>query len=354
MQLNIALNKLLDIVGGVSDVNPNFFVNKIASLKNATSADVSVVFDPEDVTIFDHNPESEIKLSRAGIILASKAFVEGRQYVLVEDPLEAYHKLTYFAKKRKGLFVDKSAALDETVILEDNVSIGAHTVVERGARIGEGSSVGAQVFIGSNVKIGSNVIIYPGVKILDDSIIGEKTIIHSGVVIGSDGFGYRITKSGLIKVPQIGKVIIGKNVEIGANCCIDKAAFDETVIGDGVKLDNQVHIAHNVHIGAHTAIIAQTAIGGSSRIGSGCMIGGQVAIKDHVTVGNGVKIVSKAGVLKNVPDGSIVAGVPAISFDKWKRISVAKLHLPEIAKLCKNVSDGLSKRTSFWNKIFGR
>jgi UDP-3-O-[3-hydroxymyristoyl] glucosamine N-acyltransferase len=187
----------------------------------------------------------------------------------------------------------------------------------------------------------------PGVIILDRCHIGDNSIIHAGTVIGSDGFGYQVSQTGMKKIPQIGIVDIGKYVEIGANCSIDRAAFDVTQIGNGVKMDNGCHIAHNVIIGDHTAILAQTGIAGGVKIGMGCMIGGQVAIKDHVVIGDGVKVVSKSGVLTDVSNGQTVAGIPAIPFSQWKRTVVILGKLPEYIK----TMQGLTKKRSIWAHI---
>ncbi|MCK4517978.1 UDP-3-O-(3-hydroxymyristoyl)glucosamine N-acyltransferase [Candidatus Babeliales bacterium] len=235
--------------------------------------------------------------------------------------------------------------ISQWAIVEDNVSIGAGAVIEDDAKIGYGATIGANVFVGQGAVVGCGVVLHPGVKILERSVVGDNTIIHSGAVIGSDGFGYRVMKTGLRKITHIGIVIIGKSVEIGANTTIDRAEFDQTVIGDGVKLDNQVHIAHNVKIGPHTAILAQTGIAGSTIIGAGCQIGGQVAIKDHLTIGNEVKIVSKSAVMKNLKDGEIVCGIPSMPFSQWKRMMVALARLPELLK--KNRT-----RKTFWQKLF--
>jgi len=228
--------------------------------------------------------------------------------------------------------------------LGKDVVVKACSVIEDDAIVGDSTLVGAHVFIGKNVSIGSNVILHSGAKILDNCIVGDHSIIHSGVIIGSDGFGYQVTKMGLRKIPQIGNVVIGKYVEIGANSCIDRAAFESTIIEDGVKLDNQVHIAHGVRVGAGSAIIAQTGIAGSTIIGRGCQIGGQVGIKDHITIGNGAKIVSKSTVVKSVEEGEVVAGTPAMPFKKWRRMVAMLARLPEIVKKASELERMMLKR----------
>ena len=272
------------------------------------------------------------------------------------DPLAAFCQLVQYAEQqlfgqakqpelKENYFIASDAQVDSSVI------IGAGAVIQSGAVIGAGTVIGAQSFIGRHAQIGKSVLIHPGVSILDRCMVGDGSIIHTGAVIGSDGFGYRISKQGLRKIPQIGIVSIGRMVEIGASVMIDRAAFDATVIEDAVKLDNGVHVAHNVIIGAGTAILAQTGIAGSVTIGRGCQIGGQVAIKDHLTIGAGAKIVSKSAVMRNLEPGEVVCGIPAIPFFEWKRISVALTKLPELLKKAVSLQtmvEAHQKKSSWW------
>ena len=266
-----------------------------------------------------------LKNSKAGFLISCVADLPEKKYIIVKDAVEAFTKLVDY------LTVQSFASKLDTGKSEKNVSptalVDPLAVICDGATVGNGSIVNALAFVGRNCVIGAGVVLYPGAKILDNCIIGDGSIIHAGAVIGSDGFGYKVTKQGMQKIPQIGIVRIGRMVEIGANCTIDRASFDETVIGDGVKMDNLVHIAHNVKIGPSCAILAQTGIAGSVQIGIGCQIGGQVAIKNDTKIGNGVKIVSKSAVLNDLVDGEVVCGMPAIPFTKWKRISVLQVKI---------------------------
>lgn len=317
MQINLKLSEIKRIIGVETSPDDSFFIKSLSSLENAGTQDLVVVLDKNEQDVFGPVSLDKIKNSKAAIVISKKQFDSDKNYLLVDDPLLAFQKIVDFIESRKSdltNLIDSSAVVSKTAQLGENVRIGAFS------------------YIGDDVKIGSNVRIDHGVKILNGSIIGDNAIIHSGVVVGSDGFGYQVTKTGLQKIPQVGIVKIGGNVEIGANVTIDRAAFDQTYIGNGVKIDNATHIAHNVFIGDHTVILAQTAIAGSVKIGFGCMIGGQVAIRDHVTIGNNVKIVSKSGVMNNVEDNQVVAGIPTVSFSQWKRICVMISRLPEIYK----------------------
>jgi UDP-3-O-[3-hydroxymyristoyl] glucosamine N-acyltransferase len=206
------------------------------------------------------------------------------------------------------------AELGKRVSISAFVSIGSGSVISGGVEINEG------VRIGSNVRIGNHCVIHSGVSIYDNSVIGDHSVIHSGAVIGADGFGFVKHGGKYLKFPQVGRVLIGNNVEIGANTCIDRGALGETTVGDGTKIDNLVQIAHNVEIGMNVVIAAQTGISGSTIIEDECVIGGQVGIGDHVRILSGAVIGSQAGVLP----GKIVRpgvwwGTPVQPLDEYKR-----------------------------------
>ncbi len=357
MQINLKLGDILKLVGdGQSQIDHSFFIEKISSFENAGQNDLAFFLDRGDNSVFDALALDVIKKSNAGLIISSRPIIDGKNYILVKDPLLAFQKITDYIQNKKNVTgVHKLSTIAVTAKLEDDVIVSSGAVIENEVFIGENSFIGANSYIGKKVFIGANVKIYPGAIILDHCVIGNNCIIHSGAVIGCDGFGYEVGKTGLRKIPQVGIVRIGNDVEIGANACIDRASFDETFIGDNVKIDNMVHIAHNVKIGNCCVILAQTVIGGTAQIGFGCQIGGQVAIKDHVKIGNGAKIVSKSAVMKDIEDGQTVAGLPAVPFSQWKRLTVATMRLPEILDLSKKVKVLLNKQNekkSFWAKLF--
>ena len=206
--------------------------------------------------------------------------------------------------------VSPAAFVDPTARLEANVTIEPMAVIGENAEIGEGSYIGPGAIIGANVKIGRNCAISAGASILC-AFLGNNVIIHNGARIGQDGFGYAPGPRGMVKMVQIGRVIIQDHVEIGANSTIDRGAMDDTVIGEGTKIDNQVQIGHNVRIGRHCAIVSQVGIAGSTRIGDGVQIGGQAGLNGHISVGDGVQIGAKSGVISDVPPGERYAGMPA-------------------------------------------
>ena len=345
-EINLTIKDLCSIVGGSSDLDSSLVIKKIFPIDSAGSSDLAVVFDPEERSVFEPLSLEKIKSSNAGIILASREFVLGKNYLLVEDTVKALEKLSDFIYDVKSFTetnIHKTSVVSESANLGNKVSVEEYAVIKNDVSIGDNSKISPHAFIGKNSKVGCNVVIHPGARILDRCIVGDNSIIHSGAIIGADGFGYRVMKTGLRKIPHIGIVRIGNNVEIGANTTIDRAAFDETVIDDGVKIDNNVQIAHNVKIGPHTAVLAQTAVAGSVTIGACCQIGGQVAIRDHIKIGNNVKIVSKSGVMRNLKDGDVVSGIPAIPFTSWKRLMVYMSKLPDLFKFFGEAKDYANK-----------
>ena len=231
---------------------------------------------------------------------------------------------------------------EEPPVFHDNIHTSA--VIDATARIGEGAEIGANVYIGPKVSIGKNVRIYPNVTILDESTIGDRTIIWSGTVvrerchigtdcilhanatIGADGFGFRpCPEKGLAKVPQIGNVVIGNWVEIGANTCVDRGKFSSTIIGDGCKIDNLVQIGHNSILGKYCIMAGNSGLAGSVTLGNGVIIGGSASIKDHTTIGDGATVGAGSGVTGDVEAGKVVLGYPAVDArDALKQWAILK------------------------------
>ena len=205
------------------------------------------------------------------------------------------------------------AYVDPTAKIAANVHVGPTAVIEANAEIGEGAVIRAGAYIGPDCKIGEKTVIHPNVSIMRSCIIGKRVIIHAGTTIGADGFGYTPSFCGLLKVPQNGIVQIDDDVEIGANCTVDRARFSKTWIKKGVKIDNLVHVAHNVIVGESSALIGQCGIAGSAVIGRGCAIGAQAGVNGHIELGDGTKIIGPSAVQKGTKPGESVIGIPAES-----------------------------------------
>jgi UDP-3-O-[3-hydroxymyristoyl] glucosamine N-acyltransferase len=237
--------------------------------------------------------------------------------------------------------IHPTAIVGRDACIGANVGIHAYSVVESGARVGDGTIIYPQVYIGHNAAIGANCLIYPQVVIRERCTVGDNCIIHSGTVIGSDGFGFSTVSGVHHKIPQIGIVEIGDDVEIGANVTIDRARFGRTKIGRGTKIDNLVQIAHNVEVGPHSLIIAQAGIAGSTRIGQNVILAGQSGVDGHRIIGDNVVVGAKAGVTHDIPSNVFVSGFPAHSHPKELKIQAIVRRLPELVEHVKALEEKL-------------
>jgi UDP-3-O-[3-hydroxymyristoyl] glucosamine N-acyltransferase len=218
-------------------------------------------------------------------------------------------------------------------VIGKDPTIHPFVVVADGAKIGDRVTLHPGVFIGAGSAIGDDSVVHANVSIYHGVVIGSRVIIHSGAVIGSDGFGFVTEEGRHHKIPQVGGVIVEDDVEIGANCAIDRAALGVTRIKQGTKLDNMVHVAHNVTIGEHCLLAAQVGIAGSSTLGNYVVMGGQAGMADHTTVGDRVMVGGGSGVTRNMESGMVVAGFPAIPLREWLKAQVVFPKLPELKKL---------------------
>jgi len=225
-----------------------------------------------------------------------------------------------------------SAAIDESAVLADDVDVAANAVIGSGVHIGAASIIGPGCVIESGVRIGKGCLLHANAVVRQGCVLGNDIVLQPGAVIGSDGFGYAWSGSQHLKIPQVGRVVLEDDVEIGANTCIDRGAIGDTVIERGVKLDNQIQVAHNVRIGAYTVMASQVGVSGSTIIGKGCQFGGQVGLAGHLIVGDGVKLAAKSGVMSDLDAGGIYAGAPAMPHRLWLKVSAVMLKLPEIWK----------------------
>ncbi len=226
--------------------------------------------------------------------------------------------------------IHETAVIGQDVELGDAVSIGPHCVVGDGCRIGDRSVMVANCVLGAHVVVGADCRFYPMVSIREHCRLGDRVILHNGAVIGSDGFGYQPADSGWRKIPQNGIVVMGNDIEIGANTAVDRARFGVTRIEDGVKIDNLVQIAHNVTIGAHTVIAGMSALAGSAILGKHVQMGGNSGVGGHVSVGDGTVIGGRGGVTKDIPPHQFVSGFPAMPHDRELRIHAHVMRLPQL------------------------
>ncbi len=262
-----------------------------------------------------------------------------------ENPRAVFTRiLELFAPDLDGVFapgVHPSAVVHETAQITGVLSIGPFVVVGPNVVVAEGTRIGPHVVLERGVRIGARTRIHAQVTVREGCRIGDDVILHPGVVIGSDGFGYHPGATGLVRIPQIGIVVLEDRVEVGANSCVDRATTGETRIGAGTKIDNLVQIAHNVSIGSNTAISAQCGISGSCEIGQGVTMGGQVGMGDHLALGDGAKIAGKSGLTRNVDAGQTVFGYPAVEIRRAHKLVALTHRLPEFFKRLTQVEKAL-------------
>ncbi|MCP4257188.1 MAG: UDP-3-O-(3-hydroxymyristoyl)glucosamine N-acyltransferase [Planctomycetes bacterium] len=253
--------------------------------------------------------------------------------------------LNIFAPKLKAVTpgIDPTARLAGNVRIAEGVSVGAYVVIDDGVEIGQNSIIGRGCKIGENSKIGSNCRLDSNVVIYHNCLLGNNVVIQANSTVGSTGFGYSFIEGLHRLIPHNGGVIIEDFVEIGANCCVDRAKFDNTIIGTGTKLDNIVQIAHNVVIGKCCLIAAQCGISGSCRLGDGVVMGGQAGLKDNITIGDGAMIGARSGVTQDVAAGQTLFGCPALETKEEFRIISARRRLPNMAKQMKQIIKRVEK-----------
>ena len=324
------------------------FINGLAALAEA---------GPQDLSFFHHEKYlNDLRTTEAGAVLVPEGLnevIEQVPLIKVKSPSLAFNEIAkelYESDgEQKNLGVHETAVIGDDVKIDSNsVSIGPHVVVGSGTKIGKGSVISAGVRIGSEVNIGEDCTLFPNVVVYNNSMISNRVIIHGGSVIGSDGFGYEFDGSTHQKIVHFGHVEIGSDVEIGANCTIDRGRFGKTLIGEGTKIDNLCQVGHNVIIGKHCIIVADTAIGGSSKIGDYVTMAAQVGIAGHLEVGAHSVLVARTGVTKSLPGGepgkpAFYSSFPAGPHEVKRKEMVYPRKIPKVLSRLKSIEDRLSK-----------
>jgi UDP-3-O-[3-hydroxymyristoyl] glucosamine N-acyltransferase len=286
---------------------------------------------------FAETPEyfAAAEASAATAIICGKDSASDKKILIrVANPRIAFAKALaiFFPEPKFAPGIHPSAVIAKSAQVDPTAHVGPHCTVGERVKIGAGCVLQGGNFIGDDSTLGDGTNLFPNVTVYFRSQIGKRVRLHSGTVIGSDGFGYVLDAGFHRKVPQVGNVVIGDDVEIGSNCSVDRGALGATVIGKGTKIDNLVQVAHNVEIGEHCILCAQVGIAGSAKIGSYTILAGQVGIAGHLKIGNKVTVGSKSGVMHNIPDGETWLGTPAQPDRQAKRMMIAMQRLPELFK----------------------
>ncbi len=291
------LSDINRIVKGSVYGNKDFKIREILPPEDAHTCDLTFFLDPS-------------KRTRAGAIIASEKH-KGKNGIVVKNPKEAmYLLLKNLARTERKKEISQQATIAKNVSLPKSCAVEPFVVIRDGARVGAGTYIGAHCYIDEGVTVGKNCELHPQTILYKNTKIGDFVIIHSNTVIGNEGFGY-VKKKKYEKLRHIGGVIIKNFVEIGSNVTIDKGTIGCTIIGDGTKIDNLVHIAHNVKIGKHCIIMGQVGIAGSTKIGNNVILCGQVGVSDHIEIGDNVIVYAKSGVFKPITRGRRFSGIPA-------------------------------------------
>lgn len=337
------LSELARLVGGRVVGDEGGEITGVASIEEAGPADISLIAHPRY--------RSRLAGCRAGaIIMGDQADPPkpppGKALLLVPSPYVAFAKIValFHPPPRYEGGISPQASIDPTASVAEGAKIFPFVYLAKGVKVGRGTVLFPGVFLGEGVEVGEDCVLHANVAVREGCRLGRRVILHPGVVIGADGFGYARGEQGQMKVPQVGIVEIGDDVEIGANTTVDRATLGKTVIGRGTKIDNLVQIAHNVVVGEHSIIAAQAGVAGSTRVGSGVVLAGQVGVVDHVEIGDRATIGPQSGVARAVAPGALLSsGLEAQPHREWLKVMVLLPRLPRLWNEVRRLEQKLSE-----------
>jgi len=322
------LGRLAELVGGQVRGNADLLISGVAPLERAGCREVTFLANPK------YRGQLETTSAAAVIVHPSLDGAVERPLLLCANPYLAFARiLAYFhplPQYPKG--VQAGAMVDPTAQVAATATVSSGCVVGAGVRIGEGSVLHPNVSVYAGAEIGSDCLVHAGVVIRERCVLGDRVIVQPNAVIGADGFGFAPEGRRYVKIPQVGRVIVEADVEIGACSCIDRGTLDDTRIGAGTKIDNLVQVGHNSQIGEDCILVAQVGISGSTVIGRHCTFGGQSGTAGHLSVGDNVTIASRGGVSNDVDGNQVMAGFPLMPHREWLKASMTMAHLPEMRR----------------------
>lgn len=336
--MKISIAKIAEIVNGQVSGDADREIQGVAPFEEATETDISFAADAKHL--------KHIHAIKAGALIVPLTCEKSTaNLIFVKNPRASFAKvmMLFHPSPEPHAYTSDTARIGKDFSYGRDVSISAFVSIGDQVVIGDRVSIHPGSVIGNGVVIGHDTVIEPSVTVMAHCRIGSRVIIHAGTVIGSDGFGFAMEDNTHRKIPQIGNVVIGDDVELGANNTIDRATFGSTMIGNGVKTDNLVHIAHNVQVGENTLLIAQVGIAGSTKIGKNVILAGQVAIGPHVTIGDNVIVGPQSGIAKSIPDNEIQTGTPGMPHKLFLRVQRMIQKLPELNKKVLQLEKRLKK-----------
>lgn len=339
LKLNKTLSELAGIINGRVSGDENLRITGLSGIKEAQEGDLTFLANSKYLALAKETGAS-------AILVSPDVELPNKPLIIVDNPSFAFAQIineVLDAKRFVPQGIHPTAVIADDAVLGKNVAVGAHAVISPGTKIGDDTVIEPGTFIGHETHIGNSCYLYANVTIRERTQIADRVIIHSGAVIGSDGFGFELVDGIHAKIPQIGIVEIGSDVEIGANVTIDRARFQKTVIGEGTKIDNLVQIAHNVKIGKHCIIVSQVGISGSVEVKDKAILAGQAGIAGHLTIGEGAIVAAQAGVTKSVPPKTKVSGYPAMPHNEARKLHVSLKKLPEYIKTIRDLKKDINK-----------
>jgi UDP-3-O-[3-hydroxymyristoyl] glucosamine N-acyltransferase len=328
------LKELANMVNGNLVGNPKLLINGVSTIDDGK---------PETITFIGYKKYNKYApiCKASAIIVNDKDLLDNLNGIVVNNPQEAIVKILEFFSPDylEEKIIHKTAQIDSTAVIGKNVSIGQNTIIEKNVIIGDDTKIGANNVIESGTLIGKNCILSHNIHLYHNTEINEMCIIHSGAVIGSDGFGFFTNKDKHIKIPQNGRVIIGKNVEIGANCTFDRGTIGNTIIKDFCKFDNGVQIGHNALIGEGCLMAGHVTIGGSTKVGNYCAFGGQAGAIDHIKIGEKAIFACYTAAMKDLSGNKIYSGAPAREIKEKNRRDAVFIEVKQLKKRLKIIED---------------
>ena len=343
----VSLEALARMTGATLDGNGTVEVRRVATLEHAEAGDIAFLANPR------YRNQLATTRASAVIVAPGAAAATTLPKLVSSNPYATYARVAALLHPAPAPHagVHPSACVDPSARVAASASIGPYAVIAAAARIGERAVIGAHCIIGNDAHVGDDSVLDPRVTLYPRCVIGARTLVHSGAVIGADGFGLADDGGCWRKIPQIGRVVVGSDVEIGANTTIDRGAIDDTIIEDDVKLDNQIQVAHNCVIGAHTAIAGCVGIAGSTRIGAHCRIGGAAMISGHLEIAAGTVISAATQVYDSIREPGIYTGAfPALPHRDWKRVASQTRRLRELADRVSRLEHALAGAKTNDNK----
>lgn len=332
------LQELAVHVGGKVVGDGNLVIRAASTLDKAGAGEITFLSNKKY--------ESQVQTTNASAVIVAAPMETSAALLIAEDPYYAFMQIVVLLhghRKHPEVGISPNASISPIATIGEGCQIHPFVTISDNAAVGKNCQLYPGVFIGPDAKVGDDCILYPNAVVYDDCVLGNRVIVHSNASIGQDGFGFATHKGIHHKIPQIGRVILEDDVEIGSGAAIERGTLDDTVIGKGSKIGDSVAIGHGTKIGPHCLLVPQVGVAGSATLGHHVVLAGQVGVAGHLTIGNLVKVGAKSGVMNNVPDGATIVGTPAIDASKAKRAYSLIEYLPEMKKKIKELERQVAK-----------